>query len=84
MTTIWEAAQALREAAVIRVSILRAFQPGDVLVIETERNYSNEQLARTRERLREFIDETGVKIILLDAGMHVVTREEEAIGGPAK
>lgn len=83
MTSIWEAAQALREAAVIRVSILRAFKPGDVIVIETDRNYSNEQLARARERLREFIDETGVKIILLDSGMRVVTREEQALGGAA-
>lgn len=83
MTNIWEAAQALREAAVIRVSILRAFKPGDVIVLETERNYSNEQLERLRTRLAEFIDMTGVKIVLLDPGMHVVTREEQAIGGAA-
>lgn len=81
MTTIWEAAQALREAAVIRVSILRAFAPGDVVIVECDRVYTNEKLAATHERLREFIDETGVKIILLDAGMRVVTRQETAVGG---
>jgi hypothetical protein len=84
MTSIWEAAQSLREAALIRVSILRAFKPGDVIVLESERMLSAEQMRVTRERLKEFIDDTGVKIILLDAGMHVVTREEEAIGGPSR
>ena len=81
MTSIWEAAQALREAAVIRVSILRAFKPGDVIILETDRNYSPQQMQATRERLREFLTESDVKIILLDAGMRVVTREEEAVGG---
>jgi rRNA-processing protein FCF1 len=82
MTSIWEAAQALREAAVIRVSILRAFKPGDVIVLETDRTYSRDQLITTRQRLKELIDDTGVKVILLDAGMRVVARDEEAIGGP--
>ena len=84
MTSIWEAAQALREAAVIRVSILRAFKPGDVIILETDRNYSPQQMQATRERLREFLTEADVKIILLDAGMRVVTREEEAVGAAGR
>lgn len=84
MTTIWEAAQALREAAVIRVSILRAFKPGDVLVLETDRMYTLEQRNAMREQLKTITDDAGVKIILLDAGMKVAAREEEAIGGPAR
>lgn len=81
VVNLWEAAQSLREAQVIRISILHAFKPGDVLVLETDRQYTREQLRDTRERLRALIDETGVKIILLDAGMHVVTREEHTSAG---
>lgn len=84
MTSIWEAAQALREAAVIRVSILRAFRPGDVIVLESERTLSPQQRQETRDRLSSIIEDSGVKVILLDAGLRVVTREEEAIGGPAR
>lgn len=81
MVNLWEAAQTLREAQVIRISILRAFKPGDVLVLETDRRYSPTELKDTRERLRALIDESGVKIILLDAGMRVVTREEHTSAG---
>lgn len=79
MSTLHEVAQALREAAVMRVCVMRAFAPGDVVLLETERSLSKEQAVRLGEQLRAFID-LPVQIIVLPPGVRVAGREEHERG----
>lgn len=79
MSTLHEVAQALREAAVMRVCLMRAFSPGDVVLLETDSQLSEERRTRLREELRTYI-ELPVHIIVLPPGVHVAGREEHERG----
>ncbi len=58
-----------------RVSILRAFAHGDVVIIETDNHYSDEQMKNIKAALSEGAH--GVKFVLLAPGMRVAAREEK-------
>jgi hypothetical protein len=75
MTSIAEVAQALREAAVVQVSIVSAFKPGDVIVLECDKWLSEDHKARLRSTIEAILESTEIKIILLERGMHVAARE---------
>jgi hypothetical protein len=75
MSAIYEVAQALREAAVMQVSIVSAFKPGDVIVIECDRWLSRQQEQCIRARIAEILQSTQIKIILLEPGMRLAARE---------
>jgi hypothetical protein len=60
-----------------RVSILRAFQQGDVVIIETDHHYTDEQMRNIKAAMSR--DALGLKFVLLAPGMRVVAREEKPV-----
>jgi hypothetical protein len=59
----------------MQVSIVSAFKPGDVLVIECDRWLSKQQEQMIRERIDGILASTKIKIILLEPGMRIAARE---------
>lgn len=59
-----------------RVSIVRAFRPGDVVFIEVDRVMRVEEQRSIAEILRAATESTGVKVIVLAHGMRIAGREE--------
>jgi hypothetical protein len=59
------------------VSIFRAFAPGDVVIIETERRYSPAEYDRIMAYFEKVSEATGIKFVLLGDGMRVAGREEK-------
>ena len=82
MIALSEAAQALREAAVVRVSVLSAYKPGDVVIVECTKPYSPEAIECVRRYVQGILERTGIEIILLADGMRVVGREEHTTVPP--
>lgn len=58
------------------VKLMRAFQPGDVVFIETDKTYSADQTKNVQKFFHNVLGETGVKIIILQPGMRIAAREE--------
>lgn len=76
MTSIAEVAQALREADVVRVSVLKAFTEGDVVFVECTKPFSAERLTHARAVIEQILGQSGVRVVLLGEGMRIVAREE--------
>lgn len=76
MTSLAEVAQALREAHVVRLSMISAFQPGDVVFVETTRPLSAETMQQLRRSVEGMLADTGVKIVVLGDALRIVGREE--------
>jgi len=55
-------------------TVIRAFKPGDIIFIECERSLSQQQRQDISEALSKVAPD--MKIVVLDAGMRVVGREE--------
>jgi hypothetical protein len=57
------------------VSILRAFAPGDVVIIESDRHYSTDENERIMTYFGKVSEATGIRFVLLVQGMRVAGRE---------
>jgi predicted ATP-grasp superfamily ATP-dependent carboligase len=82
VTSLIEAAQALREAAVVRVSLLSAYHAGDVVIVECTRALTAESMRKVREMVENILTDTGIKLIVLPEGMRVVGREDHTTVPP--
>lgn len=60
---------------VTNATILRGFQPGDVVFIENNRELSADDARRAHEVLERFSQRTGVKCLLLAPGMKAVGKK---------
>lgn len=58
-------------------TVVRAFQPGDVVFVEMDRLYPDYIMERIAATFREFLKDSGVKVVLLQAGMRIVGKPLE-------
>lgn len=56
--------------------IVRAFQPGDVVILIPERRLTSEDVQRGESYLKDVETRTGVKFVLLPEPMRIAGREE--------
>lgn len=54
------------------VKILRAFKPGDIVVVECAAAVS----AETSQRIKDAFHDTGLRVMILDRGMRLAAAEE--------
>jgi hypothetical protein len=66
----------LREFA---VRILRAYQPGDVVILRYTRAVSANDHARIAAALESFKQSSGINFVVLDDSLEVVTKEEQPL-----
>jgi hypothetical protein len=60
----------------VQAYVIRAFRPGDVIVLRFTRPMPVEAYDRMVKLAQKFTEETGVKFVLLDESIEVVGREE--------
>lgn len=58
------------------VKILRAFRPGDVVFIESDRVLSMEAMENLRKNIDTYLKDTGIKIVVLGGNLRIAAREE--------
>jgi len=60
----------------LEIKILRAFKPGDVVILRFTKPASLQRIKDTEARMKTIVETTGVKIVLLNDDLEVVPRED--------
>lgn len=60
------------------IKIVRAFQPGDVVIIECDRTLGEQERLHLKNLIDSLKQRLSITLIVLDKGMRVVAREEPA------
>ena len=62
------------------VTVVRAFRPGDVVFVEVSERYPPEAFKALSENCKALLEQSGVRVVILDYGMKVFAAADAATG----